>query len=185
MSENTFETGTDIQVGQYARVPARVGEGELTPIQQEICDRVMNCESVRSICEDTAMPSRTTVLKWLAQSESFRTAYALAQLLSSDQLEEEVIEIADDSKGDFVDGEKGKEFDREHVARAKLRIDARIWAASKRNPKKYGTASTLNFNDVQAQKREHSRAEIAARLAAMIEDRREQGLLPDLSEGED
>lgn len=185
MSENRSGTGTDIQVGQYARAPAHVGEDELTPIQQKICDRIMNCESVRSICEDPAMPSRTTVLKWLAQSEGFRTAYALAKLLSSDQLEDEILEIADESERDFIDGEKGREFDREHVARAKLRIDARMWAAAKRNPKKYGAASTLNFNDVQAQKREHSRAEIAARLAAMIEDRREQGLLPDLSEGED
>ena len=185
MSENSSGTGTDIQVGQYPPAPAHVGEGELTLIQQEICDRIMNCESVRSICEDPAMPSRTTVLKWLATNDSFRSAYALAKLLSSDQLEDEILEIADGSEGDFIEGEKGKEFDREHVARAKLRIDARIWAASKRNPKKYGAASTLNFNDVQAQKHEHSRAEIAARLAAMIEDRREQGLLPDLNEEED
>lgn len=166
MSEDGIQ---DTEVGQYAPVPARVGDFEPTPVQQEILRRIMECESVRSICEDPEMPSRTTVLSWLAKDDGFRLAYGLAKQLSSDQLEEEVLEIADDSVGDFVMGEKGLEFDREHVARAKLRIEARQWAASKRNPRKYGVSSTVNVNDVTELKPEHTTAERFARLAAMAQ----------------
>lgn len=113
------------------------------------------------------MPSRSTVLTWLAQDEAFRLAYALAKQLSAEQIEEEVLEIADDSSGDFFEGENGLEFDREHVARAKLRIDARKWAAAKRNPKKYGDASLIRLGEIPSERRELSHGDKFARLAAI------------------
>lgn len=52
---------------------------------------------------------------------------------------EEVLDIADDSTNDYVekaskDGTVGSAFDREHVQRSKLRVDARLKILEKLNP---------------------------------------------------
>ena len=52
---------------------------------------------------------------------------------------EEIIEIADESENDKVNGVLNSEA----IQRSKLRVDARKWALSKMNPKKYGDSTTL------------------------------------------
>jgi hypothetical protein len=44
-----------------------------------ICERLMNGESLRTICADPVMPARATVLRWLASSQEFRQLYVLAR----------------------------------------------------------------------------------------------------------
>ena len=51
----------------------------------------------------------------------------------------EIIERADDAKGDRVIDERGAlVVDHEHINRAKLRVDTRKWLMSKLLPKRYG-----------------------------------------------
>src|SRR5262245_21152303 len=55
----------------------------------------------------------------------------------------QILEIADDSDGDVrvvkrPDGSTATKVDHENVHRARLRVDARKWVASKVAPKKYG-----------------------------------------------
>ena len=47
---------------------------------------------------------------------------------------EEILDIADDSGGDWVEDKLNPEV----VARARLRVDSRKWILSKLVPKKYG-----------------------------------------------
>ena len=107
----------------------------------EICRRLAEGESLRSICRDEAMPDKATVLRWLADEAKadFRDQYVLAREMQADALFDEALEIADDALGDWaVDKDGKKVFDHEHVQRSRLRVDTRKWAAGKLAPKRYG-----------------------------------------------
>ena len=57
------------------------------------------------------MPGKTTIMKWLESNLEFRGQYLRARELQAEHWAEEIIEIADDSKNDFVekDGRGGIE----------------------------------------------------------------------------
>lgn len=95
------------------------------------------------------MPSPTTIYVWLRKHEEFRDQYAQAKRDGIEAMLDEVLDIADDGTNDWMEVRNkkgdviGKEFNREHVQRSKLRADVRIWFASKLLPVKYGEASLL------------------------------------------
>lgn len=109
-----------------------------------ICERIAEGESMRSICRDPDMPSMSTIFKWLREQESFSQQYAKAKDMSADALFEDILDIADNSTNDWMEnnspeGENlGWRVNGDSIQRAKLRVDARKWAASKLKPKKYG-----------------------------------------------
>jgi hypothetical protein len=108
-------------------------------VAEKLCTLLVEGRTLRAICADASMPSKATVMRWLAQHEEFRDQYARAREAQADTLAEEVIEIADDGAGDMVQDEDGKErVDWENVNRSRLRVDARKWFASKVAPKRYG-----------------------------------------------
>lgn len=116
-------------------------------IAMAICERIASGESVRVICMDENMPAQSTVYKWLIDNEAFSEKYARAREIQAEFLAEEIIQIADDSSGDKVADEDGKErIDAEFVARSRLRVDARKWYASKVAPKKYGDRIQQDIN---------------------------------------
>ena len=111
----------------------------------EICARIVDGASLRTICSSEDMPDVRTVYRWLAINEDFRHQYALAREDQADTLADEIIDIADDSKHDIMivtnpDGSEREVENREVVNRSRLRVDARKWVASKLKPKKYGDA---------------------------------------------
>jgi hypothetical protein len=106
-----------------------------------ICEALADGMSLRKLCAQPAMPSMTTVMRWLADEtkQEFRLHYAHAREAQADSLAAEILEIADDSSGDIIIAKDGNtRLDREFVARARLRVDSRKWLASKLAPKKYG-----------------------------------------------
>lgn len=111
---------------------------------EEICTRLAEGESLRSICKSAHIPPRQTVYLWLLRNESgFAEKYALARELQADTLADEITDIADDSTNDYVerqmrDGTTARVFDKEAVLRARLRVDARKWVAAKLRPGRYG-----------------------------------------------
>ena len=148
---------------------ARETAPTLTGVQQEICRRIMEGESVRSICTDASMPSKSTVMNWLAREPEFRAAYSFAKQLLAETLAEEVIEISDDASADWSMGETGQEFNHEHVQRARLRVDSRKWLAAKLAPKRYGDSSMLQIGQAESAPRpEMSESERYARLASIM-----------------
>lgn len=116
-------------------------------IADTICERIANGESLRSICANEDMPSQVSVFRWLAARDEFSKQYALAREAQADALFDEMLDIADDGRNDWMatkddDGESGWRANGEHIQRSKLRLDARKWMASKLQPKKYGDKIT-------------------------------------------
>lgn len=100
-------------------------------VAEEIVRRLMEGESMRTICLDSDMPHRSTVIRWMADDDAFATKCARARELQADAIFDEMQEIADSGNP-------------EDVQRAKLRISTMQWRASKLAPKKYGDKLDLN-----------------------------------------
>lgn len=108
-------------------------------IADAICEQLADGKSLRKICADEAMPNKATVFRWLAAHEAFRDQYARARAAQADSFVDDVVDIADDGSNDtYVDDDGNVRTDQDVIARSKLRVDARKWAAGKLNPKKYG-----------------------------------------------
>lgn len=107
-------------------------------VVSEICERLAQGESVRSICDDSRMPSDTTVYRWIDEDEAFREMYTRARAYAMERMADELLEIADDSAGDTVTDDGVERTNHEAIARARLRVDTRKWLMSKLAPKKYG-----------------------------------------------
>lgn len=112
-------------------------------IATTICERLGLGESLRAICDDEAMPGKTTVLRWLNTFDEFRTQYAHAREAQADYWAEEIIDISDDGSNDTYKDKDGNErTDQEVIARSRLRVDTRKWLMARMAPKKYGEKIT-------------------------------------------
>lgn len=109
-------------------------------VRDEICRRISEGESLRAICSCEGMPSKTIVLRWLANDPDFVIQYTRARELQAEHYLDEIIEISDDSVLDTeIDDQTGApRTNHDVIARARLRVDTRKWAMSKMAPKKYG-----------------------------------------------
>jgi hypothetical protein len=97
----------------------------------EICRRISLGQSLVSVTNDPAMPSETTVIRWLSDDRysEFRALYVRAREQQVERFVDEIVDIADRVAGSA---------DSAVVHAARLAIDTRKWAAAKRLPKKYG-----------------------------------------------
>jgi hypothetical protein len=103
-----------------------------------------------AICRDDGMPHPSTVRDWMAADEAVSRDIACAREAGEEWLAAECLEIADDSRNDWID-RKAEEGDEkaadvrengEAIQRSKLRIDTRLKLLAKWNPKKYGDRLT-------------------------------------------
>lgn len=117
-------------------------------IADTICERIMDGRSLRDICGDEDMPARSTVHRWLATQQTFSDQYARACDIRAEEVFDEIFDIADDGTNDWMrrrgEDDEGWQANGEHIQRSRLRIDARKWALSKMNPKKYGDKLDMN-----------------------------------------
>lgn len=97
----------------------------------DICARLAEGQSLRSICALENMPDVKTVYRWMGANEEFRQQYALAREDQADTLADEIIDISDDQTED--------------PQSRRVRIDTRKWVASKLKPKKYGDKTDHNL----------------------------------------
>lgn len=105
----------------------------------EICGRLAGGESLVTICRSDGMPCLKTVYRWVAANDEFRAMYVQGREDQADTLADQIIDIADDGRRDYGISEDGCPIvDHDHISRARLRVDARKWVASKLKPKKYG-----------------------------------------------
>jgi len=118
---------------------------DYTPeLAADICARLSVGDSMRTICKDDAMPSRTTIFLWIATYPEFSNQYAIAKEEASEALAEEMFDIADNGSNDWMEahsedaGRAAFKLNGENIQRAKLRVDVRKWYLSKIKPKKYG-----------------------------------------------
>lgn len=119
--------------------------GYTNEIAEIICERLGLGESLRHICSDEAMPSKSMVMRWLASNETFRDQYARARDAHADFWAEQIVDIADDSSGDTITDENGNvRQNSEFTARSRLRVDTRKWLMARMAPKKYGDHIALS-----------------------------------------
>ena len=117
-----------------------------TDYSDEIADRL--CEEIaagaalyRLCAENDDLPAERTVYQWLEANASFAQKYTRARERQQDREVDRIVEIADTE---------------EDPQRARVRIDARKWRASKLAPKKYGDKLDLEHSgQVQISRIEH------------------------------
>jgi hypothetical protein len=139
-----------------------------------ICERLSLGESLRTICLDDALPSTSTICRWLADDEkvTFREQYVCAREAQADVLADEILQIADTPQEGttIIDKPTGREVKTgDMIEHRRLQVDARKWYASKVAPKKYGDKITQEvvgkdgsrFNDTST-----TVAEIIGQIAA-------------------
>ena len=124
-------------------------------LADEVCRRMADSESLRSICRDDHMPSASTVRGWAVDDvEGFAERYARARGMHADALFDEALAIADNVTDDWTEDKDGKKvFDHQHVQRSRLRVDTRKWAAGKLAPKRYDTTDrpiTFDLPDIES-----------------------------------
>ncbi|MFZ1093025.1 MAG: hypothetical protein WAN75_28015, partial [Xanthobacteraceae bacterium] len=119
------------------------GKGSPTEYTEEIgetiCDRIVDGESLRTICADAGMPDEATVLGWVSSHGKFRDGYELAREFAVEALLDETIEIVDDPSGYLVErvqanGRVVLVRDRKQLPRCRLRADVRMWVAGQLAP---------------------------------------------------
>lgn len=94
-------------------------------LADKICDRLIEGESMRSICASPDMPSRSTLLRWMADNAEFGAKCARARLMQADTMDDIVLQIIE-------------EVDSDNAFGMKVKLAAVQWRAAKLNPKKYG-----------------------------------------------
>ena len=107
-----------------------------------ICDLIAEGESLRAVCRMPDHPSASTVFKWLSEQPAFSEQYARACEARAETMFEDMLDIADESGFDTIQGENGDRANTEWISRSKLRVDTRKWMLSKMQPKKYGDKIT-------------------------------------------
>jgi hypothetical protein len=107
-------------------IPRPTGRPSLyTPeLADEICRRLAEGESLRTICRDSHVPNLSTVLEWVRDDRGdFGAMYRRARETQAHVLAEQVVEAA---------------FTAPDPQQGRLRFDALRWYASKLLPKVYG-----------------------------------------------
>ena len=87
-----------------------------------LCKEIASGRSLRSICAASDMPSADCINRWLREDDDFYLRYARAREDQADYYADSVHEIAQNE---------------EDVQRARLRVDAIKWHASKLAPGRY------------------------------------------------
>ncbi len=109
-----------------------MGESKSTytqDIADNICNKISVGKSLRDICKPKAMPSRKTIYTWMDENESFLNQYVRARAEQADFYAQEIVDIADTE---------------EDPNRARIRIDARKWVASKLKGSLYGDKQQID-----------------------------------------
>ncbi len=127
-------------------VPRLIGRPTVYTVElaERICAQLCTGRTLRDVCRDDGMPDESTVRVWARDDrDGFTARYRLAREIGYHAMADEILEIADDARNDWVarrraNGEGEPMLDHEHVSRAKLRIEVRRWLLSKALPKIYG-----------------------------------------------
>ncbi len=136
----------------------------VSEVRAKILEGIIDGKSLRTIAAEDGMPSVSTIMRWLQDDEDWREQYVRAREAGDDAMAEDIQAIADRTDLDAND--------------KRIRVDARKWLLSKRQPKKYGDATTIKHADANGEKMEMDEVTRAARLAALaaqINRQKDQG----------
>lgn len=101
-------------------------------IAEEICERLMEGESLRAICRGDDMPHYITVLRWMERDEAFATKCAHARVIQADAIHDDIADIEDRT----LIGQIAPDV-------ARVVLSSKQWRAAKLAPKKYSERHQL------------------------------------------
>lgn len=117
------------------------------------------------------MPSAGTVRVWRHKNTAFAAQYEAAREAQAEKLFDEVLEIVDDGRNDWVERESRNgtyvALNHEAIARSKLRAEMRFRMIEKMAPKRYGEKSQLDLTNSDGKLSTMSDEVKAARLTAI------------------
>lgn len=116
-------------------------------VADSLCEQIADGKSLREICVDDEMPSRSMIFRWLAADATFRDQYARACDVRTDELFDQMLEIADTPQvgSKTVSKATGLEItEADMIEHRRLQVETRKWALAKMAPKKYGDKIDLN-----------------------------------------
>lgn len=127
--ESKGEIIGDVGITPVSRTRAELEHDIRLETVTELCRRVAQGESLRSIERDPDMPTRGTFLRWCYEDAEFGQMYTVALRLRAAGMADEVVELAD----------KAESCTEAHEVQAiKLMVNTRQWVASRLLPKQYG-----------------------------------------------
>lgn len=127
--ESKGEIIGDVGITPVSRTRAELEHDIRLETVTELCRRVAQGESLRSIERDPDMPTRGTFLRWCYEDAEFGQMYTIALRLRAAGMADEVVELAD----------KAESCTEAHEVQAiKLMVNTRQWVASRLLPKQYG-----------------------------------------------
>lgn len=113
---------------------------------QELCAEIANGNNLQRWIDARGFKYQL-VRDWISADPAREADYARAREARADLLFDEIVAIADEVTVENVLDQDGNvvdvKMDATAVARNRLRVDARKWAASKLKPKAYGDKQTL------------------------------------------
>lgn len=131
-------------------------------LEQELIDRLEAGETITSIVEDPRMPSASTLWRWEDAQDDFGERITRARergyQARADKILARVKACDDPQKG-------------------RLEFDAERWYLGKMQPKRFGDRIDVTSGGEKLQ-REAGETEKFSRLAALMEEKRNAGLLP-------
>lgn len=135
-----------------------MGIGRPSDYNEEIAGKILTAIAttrvgLATICKEEGFPVPSTVYLWLTQNASFSERYARAKEDQLQILEDEILEIADNTQLGVIVTDKGdgttERKQADMIEHRKLRIESRKWLMGKLKPKKYGDKTTLS-NDPES-----------------------------------
>lgn len=118
-------------------------------VAAKILELLCEGQTLREICRNNDdLPDESTVRSWaLDDRQGFAARYSRAREIGYHTMADEVLEIADDGRNDWMERDGRTVPDHEHISRSRLRFDARRWLLSKALPKIYGDKVALTGGD--------------------------------------
>jgi hypothetical protein len=104
---------------------------------EEICREMARGRTMLEVCRERGI-DESTVRGWALGDPRFAPVHARARELQAHAWFEQIIDIADNASGDWIETENGPVKSREAIERSHLRVDARKWACARLLPKVYG-----------------------------------------------
>ena len=123
-------------------------------LKDKIMERVRRGDSQDAISLLPNMPSDRTMSNWKRTKDDFADAWFLAWQEAAERMEEECLEIADNTADDHeirMD-KQGSQYihgNKEQVQRSRLRIDTRMRLMEARKPSVYGRKAEINVNNIE------------------------------------
>ena len=113
-------------------------------LADEICKRLAEGKSLRTVCAASDMPDITVIFDWIRKYEDFSKQYAEAKEQSADALNELLLDLGDEA---IDHAYKSDPKSSSAVVQAvKLKADNLKWYMSKMKPKKYGDKIDMTTN---------------------------------------